>query len=148
MEQNQAPQELLTEFCNTCWNFEVETQQQKYDILSASFKNLSVKEKLDIIPLLVDACHIYRQFIFLAENIFETLNTDEQHSLTIPMVFPTDTDVCNITRNEYLWRIKHNLPCFSKENKFFCPSSFEDLMGFKTNLTMVIASGTPAIFCC
>ena len=73
MEKDKTPLEQLTAFCNACWDFESDVQQQKYDELCAAFTQLSVKEKREIIPLLVDKSAIYPQLVFLAKKLFDKI---------------------------------------------------------------------------
>lgn len=150
MKQNQTPQELLTTFCNSCWDYEVDakTQLQKFDALSTSFENISTKEKINIIPQLVDHSKIYPSLIFLAQKLFNTLNTKEQQCLKLNQAFPSDMEDRQISRDEYLWRVKHNYPCAQKYGNYFRPISALDIMGFQANVEMIISSGTPWIFLC
>ncbi len=150
MEQNQTPQELLTIFCCRCWDYEmdIKAQQQKIDTLSASYKNLSVKEKLDIIPQLINSSKIYPTLIFIAKELFDALSTEEKRCLTINQAFPSDMDDRLISRDEYLWRVKHNFPCAQKYGNYFRPISALDIMGFQANVEMIIDSGSPWIFLC
>lgn len=127
---------------------DIKAQQQKLDTLSASYKNLSVKEKLDIIPQLVSSSKIHPSLIFIAKELFDTLNTEEQHCLNINQVFPSDMDDRPISRDEYLWRVKHNYPCAQKNGNYFRPISALDIMGFQANVEMIVNSDSPWIFLC
>ncbi len=150
MEQHKTPQELLNEFCYICWDTEIdpETQRQKYNTLSVSFNDLSVKEKLDIIPRLVNASKIYRPLIFTAKRLFDALNSKEQHSLNIDLVFPSDMEERLICLKEYQWRCRYNRPTIKKGYGFYRPVSALDIMGFQANVEMIVASGSPLIILC
>lgn len=148
MEKNKTPLEQLTAFCNTCWNFELDVQQEKYDELCAAFAQLSAKERREIIPLLVDKSAIYPQLVFLAKKLFDTLDLAEKSCLTIRLVSPTDMSRRRICPEEYLWRMKHHFSCRQEKGSYWRPVSAIDVMTFRDEMAMIVASNSPVIIFC
>ncbi|MCX4349451.1 MAG: hypothetical protein OSJ76_06690 [Alphaproteobacteria bacterium] len=148
MEKDKTPLEQLTAFCNACWDFESDVQQQKYDELCAAFTQLSVKEKREIIPLLVDKSAIYPQLVFLAKKLFDTLDFAEKSCLTIHLVSPTDMSCRRICPEEYLWRKKHHFSCWQEQGGYWRPVSAIDVMTFQDEMAMIVATNSPVILLC
>lgn len=145
MEKNETPLEQLTAFCNACWDFESDVQQEKYDELCATFAQLSAMEKREIIPLLVDKSAIYPQLVFLAKKLFDTLDFVEKSCLTIRLVSPTDMSERRICPEEYFWRVKHHFSCWQKHGDYWRPVSAIDVMTFRDEMAMIVTSNSPVI---
>lgn len=148
MEKNQTPLEKLAAFCDTCWDFEADVQQEKYDDLCEAFSQLSAKEKRDAIPLLVDKSKIYPQLVFLAKKLFDTLDLVEKSCLTVRLVSPTDMNGRRICSEEYFWRIKHHFSCWQDYGCYWRPVSALDIMTFQDEMEMIVASNSPVIILC
>lgn len=108
-------QNVLELFCVTVWEMEEKGQGKSFELLSLVMKSLLPNVKRQMIPHLIAQSRMFAALALLARELFDTYGNEERRNFKLPMIYWTTTDkYTDITEAEYLWRQKHQRPCWSE----------------------------------
>lgn len=137
-------QNLLELFCVTVWEMEEKGQSKSFELLSLVMKSLLPNVKRQILPQLIAQSKMFAALALLARELFDSYSKEERHNFKLPMIYWTTTDKhTDITEAEYLWRQKHQKPCWydvssSGLKLFRRPMEEPDVLCFYHVLCMVL----------
>lgn len=107
----QSALNLLEVFCKMYWRLE-ELQKPCYDLVADLWRKTDEVAKMQLIPVLMHLSIVCNNFVFLAQELLDSLSKEQQKALKLYMPGWTNQDeYSDITIAEYRYRLKHGLPC-------------------------------------
>ena len=155
----QSALNLLEVFCKMYWRLE-EWQKPCYDLVTDLWRKTDEVAKMQLIPVLMHLSIVCNNFVFLAQELLDSLSKEQQKALKLYMPGWTNQDeYSDITIAEYRYRLKHGLPCNKEEIKFPIdenrvyhsehytrPSCINDLMCFRSMLDILYQAEQKCLF--
>ena len=135
---------FLEIFCRFCWELEDE-QRPCFELMAELFKRSRGNVKMYLVSALMEHSIVYNDFVFLADELMQSLSISEQEKIKIyPLGWTVDDSFSYITEGEFLYRQLHGMPCFHNDSeKYFRPSCINDFKCFEVMLKMMSISKQP-----
>lgn len=155
----QSALNLLEVFCKMYWQLE-ELQTPCYDLVADLWRKSEKPAKMQLIPVLMRLSIVCNNFVFLAQELLNSLPQEQQKTLKLYMPGWTNQDeYSDITIAEYRYRLKHGLPCDKEEVNFPIdenrvyrsehhtrPSCVNDFKCFETMLAILYQTEQKCLF--
>lgn len=137
---------LLNYFCDVVWQLDDE-RFVCYEKLKDLMLSLPSELKKVQIPRLIDSSKSYPFLVFLAEELFNSLDFDARKGIKISMIYWTKDDkYTSISEKEYLYRQAKGQKVWISNGDYRRPVTKEDLICFEKVLEMMFMSGNSECF--